>query len=175
MERAANLPSWSCGFDSRSPPGSRGGACPAGRTRRGPVLRFVAAVDLDQLLTVPVIRRGQFVAHLSAKSKYGRLGLSFLNSVKVHSGFVGRLVLELVNLSNERNPITIRRGDPFMHIEFLRREGEPSPYSGKYMFQYMDERETELYMGILDENYGSLFPKKMLTKIRRNRLKTDEG
>jgi len=36
--------------------GSRGGACPTGRTRRGPVLRFVAAVDLDQLLTVPVIR-----------------------------------------------------------------------------------------------------------------------
>ena len=116
-----------------------------------------------------------YVAHLSAKSKYGRLGLSFLNSVKVHSGFVGRLVLELVNLSNERNPITIKRGAPFMHIEFLRREGEPSPYSGQYMFQYMDERETELYIEILEENYGRLFPKKMLAQIRRNRLKTDEG
>ncbi len=117
----------------------------------------------------------EFVAHLSAKSKYGRLGLSFLNSVKVHSGFVGRLVLELVNLSNERNPITIRRGDPFMHIEFLRREGEPSPYSGKYMFQYMDERETEVYVDILERSYGGLFPKKMLAQIRRNRLRTDEG
>ena len=115
------------------------------------------------------------MAHLSAKSKYGRLGLSFLNSVKVHSGFVGRLVLELVNVSNERNPITIKRGAPFMHIEFLRREGEPSPYSGQYMFQYMDERETELYIEILEENYGRLFPKKMLAQIRRNRLKTDEG
>ena len=61
-----------------------------------------------------------------------------------------------------------------MHIEFLRREGEPSPYSGKYMFQYMDERETELYIEILDENYGRLFPKKMLAQIRRNRLKTED-
>ena len=65
------------------------------------------------------------VAHLTSKSKFGRLGLSFLNSVKVHSGFVGRLALELVNLSNERTPITIRQGDPLIHIEFLRREGTP--------------------------------------------------
>src|SRR5256884_4548511 len=72
----------------------------------------------------------QFVAHLTAKSKYGRMGLSFLNAAKVHSGYVGRLALELVNLSNERQPITIKRGDPLMHIEFLKREGEPSPYIG---------------------------------------------
>ncbi|MEM2905712.1 MAG: hypothetical protein QW587_08270 [Candidatus Bathyarchaeia archaeon] len=39
------------------------------------------------------------VAHLTAKSRYGRMGLSFLNAAKVHSGFVGRLALELVNLS----------------------------------------------------------------------------
>jgi dCTP deaminase len=57
-----------------------------------------------------------FVAHLTAKSKYGRMGLSFLNAAKVHSGYVGRLALELVNLSNERQPITIKRGDPLMHI-----------------------------------------------------------
>src|SRR5438093_13111227 len=49
-----------------------------------------------------------FVAHLTAKSKYGRMGLSFLNAAKVHSGYVGRLALELLNLSNERQPITIR-------------------------------------------------------------------
>ena len=34
------------------------------------------------------------VAHLTAKSKYGRMGLSFLNAAKVHSGYVGRLALE---------------------------------------------------------------------------------
>ncbi|MCJ7559544.1 hypothetical protein MUO79_02865, partial [Candidatus Bathyarchaeota archaeon] len=68
-----------------------------------------------------------YVAHLTAKSKYGRMGLSFLNAAKVHSGFVGRLALELVNLSNDRRPIMIKRGDPFMHMEFITREGEPSP------------------------------------------------
>src|SRR5271154_4984111 len=78
-----------------------------------------------------------YVAHLTAKSKFGRMGLSFLNSVKVHSGFVGRLALELVNLNNERRPITVNRGDPLIHIEFIEREGDPSPYRGGYMFQYM--------------------------------------
>jgi len=110
------------------------------------------------------------VAHLTSKSRFGRLGLSFLNSVKVHSGFVGRLALELVNLSNERTPITIRQGDPLIHIEFLRREGEPSPYSGKYMFQYMDERETKMYVKILAEGFPELFTKKKLAEMMRDRL-----
>ncbi len=110
------------------------------------------------------------VAHLTSKSRFGRLGLSFLNSVKVHSGFVGRLALELVNLSNERTPITIRQGDPLIHIEFLRREGEPAPYTGKYMFQFMNEQETETYVRILSENFPKLFPKEKLEKIMKERL-----
>ncbi len=110
------------------------------------------------------------VAHLTSKSKFGRLGLSFLNSVKVHSGFVGRLALELVNLSNERTPITIRQGDPLIHIEFLRREGEPSPYSGRYMFQFMNEEETETYVKILSDNFPRLFPMEKLEQIRKERL-----
>jgi len=110
------------------------------------------------------------VAHLTSKSKFGRLGLSFLNSVKVHSGFVGRLALELVNLSNERTPITIRQGDPLIHIEFLRREGEPSPYSGRYMFQFMNDEETEMYVRILSEGFPSLFPRAKLDEIKRERL-----
>jgi len=89
------------------------------------------------------------VAHLTAKSKYGRMGLSFLNAAKVHSGFVGRLALELVNLSNDRRPITIKRGDPFMHIEFVTREGSPSPYMGEYQFQYLSEDEMQMYIPIL--------------------------
>jgi len=113
------------------------------------------------------------VAHLTSKSRFGRLGLSFLNSVKVHSGFVGRLALELVNLSNERTPITIRAGDPLIHIEFLRREGEPSPYSGRYMFQYMDDKETEMYVRILGESFPSLFTKQRLDEMRKNRLATE--
>jgi dCTP deaminase len=110
------------------------------------------------------------VAHLTSKSKFGRLGLSFLNSVKVHSGFVGRLALELVNLSNERTPITIRQGDPLIHIEFLRREGAPSPYSGKYMFQFMTDQESALYVDILSSNFPALFPREKLETIQKERL-----
>lgn len=93
----------------------------------------------------------QYVAHLTAKSKYGRMGLSFLNAAKVHSGFVGRLALELVNLSNNRTPITIKRGDPFMHIEFVTREGKPAPYNGKYQFQYLTDEELQMYIPVLEE------------------------
>lgn len=89
------------------------------------------------------------VAHLTAKSKYGRMGLSFLNAAKVHSGFVGRLALEVVNLSNDRHPITIKRGDPFMHVEFVTRDGGPSPYMGEYQFQYLSDEEVRMYVPIL--------------------------
>jgi len=95
-----------------------------------------------------------FVAYLTAKSKFGRMGLSFLNAAKVHSGFAGRLALELVNLSNERTPITIKKGYPMMHIEFITREGKPSPYVGEYQFQYMSQDEIKMYIPILKE----LFP-----------------
>lgn len=100
-----------------------------------------------------------YVAHLTAKSKYGRMGLSFLNAAKVHSGFIGRLVLELVNLSNDRKPINIKRGDPFMHIEFITREGEPSPYMGEFQFQYLTDEEIQMYIPILKRafpNYEDL-------------------
>jgi len=110
------------------------------------------------------------VAHLTSKSKFGRLGLSFLNSVKVHSGFVGRLALELVNLSNERTPITIKQGDPLIHIEFLRREGDPAPYSGKYMFQFMTEEESKMYVDILSKNFPNLFPLQEMERKASERL-----
>jgi dCTP deaminase len=114
------------------------------------------------------------VAHLTSKSRFGRLGLSFLNSVKVHSGFVGRLALELVNLSNERAPITISRGDPLIHIEFLRREGAPEPYAGKYMFQFMNEQETSMYMEILSRNFPELYPRQKLEGETKDRLVREE-
>jgi dCTP deaminase len=112
----------------------------------------------------------EFVAHLTAKSKYGRMGLSFLNAAKVHSGFIGRLALELVNLSNERQPITIKRGDPLMHIEFMKREGEASPYNGGYMFQFMSEDEIGEYMSILAKDFKTLFPKEYLAKAAQARV-----
>ena len=100
-----------------------------------------------------------YVAHLTAKSKYGRMGLSFLNAAKVHSGFVGRLALEVVNLNNDRTPITIKRGDPLMHIEFVTRLGEESPYVGEYQFQYMTDEEIKMYIPVLRnvfKNYEEL-------------------
>src|SRR5271169_6923771 len=113
-----------------------------------------------------------YVAHLTAKSKFGRMGLSFLNSVKVHSGFVGRLALELVNLNNERAPITIRRGDPLIHIEFDTREGLPSPYAGQYMFQYLNDDECAMYSKLLlSENYHNLFARDDVEKKVKARVK----
>lgn len=110
------------------------------------------------------------VAHLTAKSRYGRMGLSFLNAAKVHSGFVGRLALELVNLSNDRQPITIKRGDPLMHIEFMTRDGEPSPYQGPYMFQYMSQEEAMLYRGILGRHFPTLFVDDTLDRMVKDRI-----
>ena len=112
-----------------------------------------------------------FVSHLTAKSKYGRMGLAFLNAAKVHSGFVGRLALELVNLSNGRTPITIKRGDPLMHIEYITREGEPAPYKGDYMFQYMTDDEVALYTGILKEQFKGLFDPTELDKVAKERVR----
>jgi dCTP deaminase len=112
-----------------------------------------------------------FVAHLTAKSKFGRLGLSFLNAAKVHSFFVGRLALELVNLSNERTPITIRRGDPLIHVEFLRREGDPSPYLGRYMFQYMDDEEVDKYIVVIGEHFNDICSREQLRTLKENRVK----
>ncbi len=111
-----------------------------------------------------------YVAHLTAKSRYGRMGLSFLNAAKVHSGFVGRLALELVNLSNDRQPITIKRGEPLMHIEFMTRDGGPSPYQGPYMFQYMSEDEATLYKGVLREHFTSMFDEDALARMVRDRI-----
>jgi len=112
-----------------------------------------------------------YVSHLSAKSKYGRMGLSFLNAAKVHSGFVGRLALELVNLNNTRQSITIKRGDPLMHIEYISREGEPSPYHGDYMFQYMSDDEVALYEGLLKEKFKGVFETAELDRMAKERIR----
>ena len=107
------------------------------------------------------------VAHLTAKSRYGRAGLSFLNAAKVHSGFIGRLALEIVNLNNEREPVVVKKGDPFMHIEFITRVGEPSPYEGEYQFQYMTGEEISFYLPYLRK----VFKKDFETLALKWRLK----
>ncbi len=111
-----------------------------------------------------------YVAHLTAKSRYGRMGLSFLNAAKVHSGFIGRIVLEVVNLNNNREPITIKHGEPFMHIEFIERIGEPSPYEGEYQFQYTSDEEVSMYMHIISKEFPSVFNMNRLMSIASNRV-----
>ncbi|MEM5869658.1 MAG: hypothetical protein QXR09_00615 [Candidatus Aenigmatarchaeota archaeon] len=113
----------------------------------------------------------EFVCHMTAKSKFGRMGLSFLNAAKAHSGWVGRIVLEIVNLNNERKPVIVRKGEPFMHIEFIRREGKPCPYKGEYQFQYMSEEEIDMYMKIMLENWPGVFDEEYLKQAKEKALK----
>jgi dCTP deaminase len=115
-----------------------------------------------------------YVAHLTAKSRFGRMGLSFLNAAKVHSGFVGRLALEVVNLNNDRKPVSINRSDPFMHFELIAREGTPAPYHGRYMFQCMEEVEVEKYLGILGSKFNGIYSEGELRRLAANRVHTTE-
>jgi len=116
-----------------------------------------------------------YVAYLTAKSKFGRMGLSFLNAAKVHSGFVGRLALELVNLSNERMPITIGSGDPLMHIEFISREGQPSPYVGEYQFQFMTAEEIKGYVPILKKTFRNYNELASIWRIEEKMVEATSG
>lgn len=93
----------------------------------------------------------QYVGRLSVKSKYGRSGLFFSGAVNVHSGWTGRVVLELLNANDEHRPITVKRGDPFIHLNILERKGEPSPYSGQYQFQDMSEEEIRMYKPFMEK------------------------
>jgi len=111
-----------------------------------------------------------YVAHLTAKSKFGRMGLSFLNAAKVHSGFVGRLALEIVNLNNERKPVSIKKSDPFMHFELIKRDGKPHPYSGKYMFQCMNDEEVKMYIDILSRECKDAYSSVDLNELAKNRV-----
>lgn len=113
-----------------------------------------------------------YVAHLTAKSIFGRMGLSFLNAAKVHSGYVGRLVLEAVNLNNARRPITIRKSDPFMHFELDTRLGTPAPYTGRYTFQYMTDEEVKLYTDLIAKEFADLYDQKKMRQLAESRVLT---
>ncbi len=93
----------------------------------------------------------EYVGFLSIKSKYGRAGLFFSGAVKVHSGWIGRPVLEVLNVNDEHKSITIKRGDPFVHLSIEERKGEPSPYLGAYQYQAMDEEEIEMFRPYMEK------------------------
>jgi len=61
-------------------------------------------------------------------------------------------------------------GSPLMHIEFLKREGEPSPYIGGYMFQFMSEEEIADYVTILTRDFKNVFHKDELAKSAKERV-----
>ncbi|MFP3282582.1 MAG: hypothetical protein RXP97_00690 [Nitrososphaeria archaeon] len=115
-----------------------------------------------------------YVAHLTAKSRFGRLGISFLNAAKVHSGFAGRLALEVVNLNNDRDSVTVRRGEPFMHFELMRREGVPRPYQGRYMFQFMDDEEVEMYLKLIGRELADVMDMRTLRELAGRRVRAIE-
>ena len=52
----------------------------------------------------------------------------------------------------------------------MRREGEPAPYSGKYLFQFMTEEESRMYVEILSKNYPRLFPRAEMERKAAERL-----
>lgn len=58
-----------------------------------------------------------------------------------------------------------------MHVEFISREGEPAPYKGDYMFQYMSDDEVSLYTGILKEHFKGLFEPAELERMVKERIR----
>jgi len=58
-----------------------------------------------------------------------------------------------------------------MHIEYISREGEPSPYKGDYMFQYMTDDEVSLYLDVLKEHFKGLFDISELGKVAKERVR----
>ncbi len=102
-------------------------------------------LDFENVVSLEFVHIPWFlVGYMTTKSKFGRLGLMFSNSAKAHSGFIGRIVLELTNVSKLHKPITISKGEPLIHLDFWTRLGKPSPYDGKYMYQHMSEEEIKM-------------------------------
>jgi dCTP deaminase len=58
-----------------------------------------------------------------------------------------------------------------MHIEYISREGEPSPYKGDYMFQYMTDDEVSLYIGVLKEHFKGVFDFPDLERVAKERVR----
>ena len=64
----------------------------------------------------------------------------------------------------------MKRGDPLIHIEFITRDGDPSPYMGDYMFQYMTAEEVDVYTKILFTHFPTLFSSEELKKKKAKRV-----
>ena len=78
--------------------------------------------------------------------------------------------MEVVNLNNGRDVLTIEKGEPFMHLELLRRDGPPRPYRGRYMFQFMTDEEVEMYLGILEREFSDIMEIDALRESVKDRI-----
>ena len=58
-----------------------------------------------------------------------------------------------------------------MHIEYITREGKPSPYDGPYQFQYMSDEEVEIYRPIITKEFKDIFDEEGLDNMMKNRVK----
>ena len=93
----------------------------------------------------------QYIGRLSMKAKYGRGGLFFAGAAIIHSGWVGRLTLEVLNVGDDRKPIMIRNRDPFVHLLIEERKGKPFPYMGGHQFQLMTQEEKEMLKPFMEK------------------------
>ncbi len=84
-----------------------------------------------------------------------------LEFVESAEPLAGQLDPQSLNL-DERDPITIKSGDPLIHIRFSKREGSPNPYSGQYRFQYLGGEESELHCNLLPKFCPDFFLKDQL-------------
>jgi hypothetical protein len=55
-------------------------------------------------------------------------------------------------------------------MEFLKREGEPSPYNGNYRFQFMSEEEISDYITIMTREFKTVFHKDELLQYAKHRV-----
>ena len=110
--------------------------------------QFVAILT-EEKLALP----NDVCARFGLKSNLARKGLIAFGGIQVDPGFVGRLVISLVNVGPEL--IEIKIGTPAFTIEFQKLEAPAvKPYGGEYQCQ--DDFPAEQYNFILSAHTVSL-------------------
>ena len=74
---------------------------------------------------------GDIAGFIELRSTFARLGLSIPPTI-IDAGFRGQITLEI---HGGAFPVILRKGVRFAHVVFMRVEGKPKPYSGKYQGQ----------------------------------------
>lgn len=86
-----------------------------------------AVITVDEILRLGP----QYVGRFGLRSKFARKGLIATTGPQVDSGYHGRLIIGMTNLSPK--PVTLSYGDDLLSIEFHKlSEASTKPYSGPY-------------------------------------------